>query len=63
MAVTRLPVYPWALPKPGIGALAAVERAGARAANRCAVGTSLWKRWREERTPDVSIVAEPVTGD
>lgn len=63
MGVTRLPVYPWSLPKPGIGALAAVERAGALGANRCAVGTSLWKRWREEPEPDATIAAEPVTGD
>jgi peptidoglycan/xylan/chitin deacetylase (PgdA/CDA1 family) len=63
MAVTRLPVYPWALPKPGVGALAALERAGAAGANRCAVGTSLWKRWRERRDAEVPLVAEPVAGD
>jgi peptidoglycan/xylan/chitin deacetylase (PgdA/CDA1 family) len=66
MAVTRLPVYPWALPKPGVGLLAAVEQAGACGANRCAVGTSLWKRWRErraQRDDDVSLVIEPVAGD
>ncbi len=69
MAVTRLPVYPWSLPMPGIGRLAAVERAGALGANRCAIGTSLWKRWREgrtprhERQPGVTGLAEPVAGD
>lgn len=63
MAATRLPVYPWSLPMPGVGALAALERAGALGANRCAVGTSLWKRWREEGEPEVSVVAEPVAGD
>ena len=63
MAVTRLPVYPWSLPKPGIGMLAPVERAGALGANRCAVGTSLWKRWREEGEPEVVIAPEPVAGD
>lgn len=63
MAVTRLPVYPWSLPMPGVGALAALERVGALGANRCAVGTSLWKRWREAGDSDVSAVAEPVAGD
>lgn len=63
MAVTRLPVYPWSLPMPGVGALAAIERAGALGANRCAVGTSLWKRWREEGEPAITVVADPVTGD
>lgn len=63
MAVTRLPVYPWALPMPGIGVLAAVERAGAAGANRCAVGTSIWKRWRERRDPDIPLITEPVAGD
>ena len=63
MAVTRLPVYPWALPMPGIGALAALERAGASGANRCAVGTSVWKRWRDGRAEDLTLVAEPLAGD
>jgi peptidoglycan/xylan/chitin deacetylase (PgdA/CDA1 family) len=68
MAVTRLPVYPWSLPMPGIGMLAAVERAGALGANRCAVGTSLWKRWREgsarsESLPVITGASEPVAGD
>jgi peptidoglycan/xylan/chitin deacetylase (PgdA/CDA1 family) len=58
MAVTRLPVYPWALPMPGVGALSAVERIGALGANRCAVGTSLWKRWREGRQPAAAPVLE-----
>ena len=63
MAVTRLPVYPWSLPRPGVGLLAPLERAGALGANRCAVGTSLWKRWRAEREPEVVIGPEPVAGD
>jgi hypothetical protein len=46
-----------------VGVLAAVERAGALGANRCAVGPSLWKRWREEREPGVAIAAEQVAGD
>ena len=41
MHITRLPVYPWALPMPGVGVLAPVERLGAWAANRCSVGTTL----------------------
>lgn len=63
MAVTRLPVYPWAPPRPGVGALAPLERAGALGANRCAVGTSLWKRWREDREPEAVVAPEPVAGD
>ena len=63
MAVTRLPVYPWALPMPGIGALAAAERFGALGANRCAVGTSLWKRWRTRREPTTSPAIEALAGD
>lgn len=47
-AIPRHPVYLWAPPVPGVGALAAVERVGAAAANRCAAGTSLWRRWRGE---------------
>ena len=46
MAVTRLPVYVWTTPTPGRGPLAWLERAGAVGANRCAVGTTLWQRWR-----------------
>jgi peptidoglycan/xylan/chitin deacetylase (PgdA/CDA1 family) len=46
MAVTRLPVYLWTTPTPGRGPLAWLERAGAVGANRCAVGTTLWQRWR-----------------
>ena len=46
MHITRLPVYPWALPMPGVGALAPVERFGAWAANRCSVGTTLLRGLR-----------------
>ena len=46
MAINRLPVYPWALPIPGQGLLGPVERWGACAANRCAIGTTLWQRLR-----------------
>ena len=46
MAVARTPVYLWAPPLPGVGLLAPIERWGARGANRCAVGTSLWQRLR-----------------
>ena len=63
MAVTRLPVYPWSLPMPGVGMLAAVERAGALGANRCSVGTSLWKRWREGADVTVAPAAEALAGD
>lgn len=63
MAVTRLPVYPWSLPLPGVGPLAAIERAGALGANRCAVGTSLWKRWREGREPEAAAAIEALAGD
>jgi peptidoglycan/xylan/chitin deacetylase (PgdA/CDA1 family) len=46
LAVPRHPVYAWAPPLPGVGLLAPVERMGAVAANRCAVGTTLWQRLR-----------------
>jgi peptidoglycan/xylan/chitin deacetylase (PgdA/CDA1 family) len=47
MAIPRLPVYMWAPPRPGRGVLAPLERLGATGANGCAVGTTLWKRFRE----------------
>ena len=44
MALVRLPVYAWSPPRPGRGWLAPAERLAAAAANRCAVGTTLWQR-------------------
>jgi peptidoglycan/xylan/chitin deacetylase (PgdA/CDA1 family) len=49
MSITRLPVYPWSLPTPGMGALGVVERAAAAVANRCAVGTTIWQRLTAHR--------------
>ena len=49
MAIPRLPVYPWSPPTPGVGVLAPIEWLGAAGANRCAVGTTLWQRFRERR--------------
>ena len=46
LAVPRLPVYLWSPPTPGVTASAPVEWLVAAAANRCAVGTSLWQRLR-----------------
>ena len=46
MAIPRLPVYPWSPPTPGVGMLAPIEWLGAAGANRCAVGTTLWQRFR-----------------
>ncbi|MBC7791471.1 MAG: polysaccharide deacetylase family protein [Anaerolineae bacterium] len=43
MTIERLPVYAWSPPMPGVGMLASLEKAAAVGANRCAVGTSLWK--------------------
>ena len=43
MAIPRLPVYPWSPPLPGVGSLAGVERIVATAANRAAIGTSMWR--------------------
>lgn len=43
LAVPRHPVYVWALERPGLGPLGAVERGVAAAANRCAVGTTLMR--------------------
>ena len=45
-AVPRLPVYRWSPPRPGAGPLAPLEWAAGAAANRCAVGTAVWKRVR-----------------
>jgi peptidoglycan/xylan/chitin deacetylase (PgdA/CDA1 family) len=44
MAIERLPVYPWSPSLPGVGALQSFERLAAIGANRCAVGTTIW-RW------------------
>ena len=63
MAITRLPVYPWALPRPGVGVLAPMERVGAVGANRCAVGTSIWKAWRESRAVPRTVGVEALAGD
>jgi len=41
LALPRTPVYLWAPPLPGVGAWGWAERAAARVANRCAVGTAL----------------------
>ena len=47
MAIARLPVYTWSPPTPGVGRLAPFEKAVAIGANRCAVGTSLWKVFKQ----------------
>jgi len=52
MAIVRLPVYVWSPPVPGVGMLAAVEKVGAIGANRCAVGTSVWKALRQSSNRD-----------
>lgn len=52
--IPRTPVYLWAPPLPGVGALAPVERAAAALANRCAVGTTLWLRARGRPSPGVA---------
>jgi peptidoglycan/xylan/chitin deacetylase (PgdA/CDA1 family) len=44
MAIPRLPVYLWSLPRPGTGPLRHVERAAATVANRASVGTALLQR-------------------
>ncbi len=46
LAIPRSPVYIWAPPLPAVGHLAMLEALGARAANRCAVGTTLLQRLR-----------------
>lgn len=46
MAISRLPIYVWSPPAPAVGILAPVEWFGAAAANRCAVGTTIWQRMR-----------------
>ncbi|HET7564678.1 MAG TPA: polysaccharide deacetylase family protein [Gemmatimonadaceae bacterium] len=56
LQIPRLPVYMWSPPTPGVGILAPLERASATAANRCAVGTTLWQRFREStsRQPEIT---------
>jgi peptidoglycan/xylan/chitin deacetylase (PgdA/CDA1 family) len=44
MSIPRTPVYLWAPPLPGVGALARPERLAGALANRCAIGTTLMKR-------------------
>lgn len=67
MAITRLPVYPWSPPMPAVGPLAAIERAAAFVANRCAVGTTLLQRLSRRPTRPERVSREretaPVTGD
>jgi peptidoglycan/xylan/chitin deacetylase (PgdA/CDA1 family) len=46
LAVPRLPIYRWSPTIPGVSSLVMLEWAAAAAANRCAVGTTLWRRWR-----------------
>lgn len=43
MLVPRLPVYMWSPPTPAVGALSSIEFMGAVGANRCSVGTTIWK--------------------
>ena len=43
-AISRLPVYAWSPPAPGVGWLAPAEWVAAATANRCAVGTSILHR-------------------
>lgn len=43
LAVPRTPVYLWSPPRPGQGVLAPIERLVGAAANRCAVGTSIFR--------------------
>ena len=51
MAIERLPIYAWSPPTPAVGPLQAIERLGAIGANRCAVGTTLWQRFRDPVPP------------
>jgi peptidoglycan/xylan/chitin deacetylase (PgdA/CDA1 family) len=59
LAMPRLPVYLWSPPLPGAGALSRPERWAARAANRCAVGTTIWQRWRERAPATRSTSRRP----
>jgi hypothetical protein len=56
MAIERLPVYVWSPPTPAVGPLRHVERMGAIGANRCAVGTTLWQRFRDREANSVRPV-------
>lgn len=44
LAVPRVPVYLWSMPRPGRGRLASLEMAVGTVANRCAVGTTILQR-------------------
>jgi peptidoglycan/xylan/chitin deacetylase (PgdA/CDA1 family) len=57
MAIPRLPVYRWSPRRPGVGVLAPVERLVAVAANRCAVGTTLWQSLRGAPRPSTEVAA------
>jgi peptidoglycan/xylan/chitin deacetylase (PgdA/CDA1 family) len=43
-AITRVPVYVWAPPMPGVGVLRTLERFAGTAANQCAIGTTLIRK-------------------
>ncbi|GAC1477336.1 MAG: hypothetical protein NVS1B4_19830 [Gemmatimonadaceae bacterium] len=47
LAIPRLPVYPWAATIPGRGIMSGIEFAAAIVANRCAIGTTLWRSRRQ----------------
>lgn len=64
MSIARLPVYPWSLPVPGVGALGRVEWLAAVAANRCAIGTTIWQRLTSTLPEPMPRPATlPVAGD
>lgn len=49
LAVPRVPVYVWSTPRPGRGWLAPLEMLAGTAANRCAVGTTIFQRLATSR--------------
>lgn len=49
MAIPRAPVYLWAPPLPGVGALRAPEAIVGTLTNRCAVGTTLMRESQDRR--------------
>lgn len=59
MTITRLPVYLWAPPTPGVGLLAPIEWLGAVGANRCAVGTSIIQSLQRPQAAEASVVRAP----
>jgi len=63
LAIPRLPVYAWSPPTPGTGPLSALEWVAAAASNRCAVGTTAWRRLRGAAGDVRQNIARPLAAE